>query len=129
MPLFAPAIIVFEKSPRWESELKRRFDQQQVLVRPCRSANDALALCRQAPGSVVVADFAAGPADVLRLLESLMGLRTAAYPVVVASIETAALEWPARDLGAVEFVTDRINGDLLAGLCRRILAAGQAAVA
>ena len=121
MPLLAPAIVLFEKTPRWESELKRRFNAQEVLVRPCRSASDVLMLCRQAPASVVVADFAAGAADVLRLLESLICLRAAVYPVIIGSVETASLEWPARDLGAVDFVTDRINGDVLAEICRRIL--------
>ncbi|HEY3965915.1 MAG TPA: hypothetical protein VGM05_15255 [Planctomycetaceae bacterium] len=121
MPIFAPAIVLFEKAPRWESELKRRFDAQEVLVRPCRSAGDVLTLCWQAPGSVVVADFAAGTAEVLRMLESLICLRGTAYPVVIGSVETASLEWPARDLGAVDFVTDRINGDVLADICRRIL--------
>lgn len=123
MSLYAPAIVLFEKAPRWESELKRRFDAQEVLVRPCRSAGDALTLCRQAPGSVAVADFAAGTADVLRLLEALLCQQTRAYPVVIGSVETTSLEWPARDLGAVAFVTDRINGEYLAGICRRILSA------
>jgi DNA-binding NtrC family response regulator len=123
MPHFAPAIVLFEKNPRWESELKRRFDMQQVLVRPCRGASDVLTLCHQAPGSVVVADFAAGPADVLRLLESLLSRRTNSFPVVIGSDETASLEWPARELGAIAFATDCINGDELARTCRRILTA------
>jgi ActR/RegA family two-component response regulator len=125
MPLFAPAVIVFEKAPRWESELKRRFDAQEVLVRPCRSAGDVLTLCRQAPGSIVVADFAAGTGDVLRLLEKLISHRTYARPLVIGSVDFAGLEWSARDLGAVAFVTDRINGGDLADFCRRILFADQ----
>ena len=127
MSSLAPAIIVFEKAPRWESELKRRFNAQQVLVRPCRSVPDVLALCRQAPGSVVVVELAAAAAEVLRLLESLSRLRLTAFPVVIGSVEMASLEWPARDLGAVDFVTDRIGGDALADTCRRIMDADQPA--
>ncbi|MBS0261239.1 MAG: hypothetical protein JSS02_04725 [Planctomycetes bacterium] len=120
-PLLAPALIVYEKSPRWESELKRRFGVHDILIRPCRSAADVLALCRQAPGSVIVADFDVGPADVLRLLESLVRRRARVYPVVIGSAETAELEWPARDLGAVAFLPNRLPGERLAQVCRRIL--------
>ena len=125
MSRFAPAVVLYEKSPCWESELKRRIDVQKRLVRPCRSTADVLQLCRQAPHSVVVADFAAGIAEVLRLLEALLRQRTPAYPVVIGSVETAELEWPARDLGAVAFLTNRINGDILATTCERILLATQ----
>ena len=121
MSPFAPAILVFEKSPCWEAELKRRLASPLVLVRPCRSAQDVLALCRQVPGSVAVVDFAAGIADGLRLVEALIALRLRISPVVIASRETEELEWPARDLGAVNFVNDRIGGDKLADICRRML--------
>ncbi|MBI3860721.1 MAG: hypothetical protein HY290_02370 [Planctomycetia bacterium] len=121
MSHFAPAIVLFEKAPRWEAELKRRFEAHQVLVRPCRSPVDVLGLCRRAPGSVVVVDFAVGIADTLRLLGALVAERLETYPIVIGSIETAELEWSARELGAVDFVTDRIGGGLLASLCRRAL--------
>jgi DNA-binding NtrC family response regulator len=121
MSALAPAIFVFEKAPRWEAELKRRLADRQVLVRPCRSPQDVLALCRQAPGSVAVVDFAAGIADGLRLVEALAGLRLGISPVVIGSRETEDLEWPTRELGASGFVTDRISGEGLADLCRRML--------
>jgi len=117
----APAIFVFEKAPRWEAELKRRLADRLVLVRPCRSPHDVRELCRQAPGSVAVVDFAAGIADGLRLVEALTGLRLRIWPVVIGSRETEDLEWPTRDLGAAAFVTDRIGGDSLADVCRRLL--------
>jgi DNA-binding NtrC family response regulator len=121
MSSLAPAIFVFEKSPRWEAELKRRLANRNVLVRPCRSAKDLVSLCRQAPGSVAVVDFAAGTADGLRLVEALFGLRLGISPVVIGSRETEDLEWPTRDLGAAAFVTDRLGGDALADICRRML--------
>lgn len=121
MPLLAPAIFVIEKSPRWEAELKRRLAGSQVLVRPCRSVRDVLALCRQAPGSVAVVDFASGIAEGLRLVEALAGLRRSISSIVIVSRENAELEWPVRELGTVDFVTDRIGGDALADICRRML--------
>lgn len=121
MSPFATAIFVFEKSPRWDAELKRRLANHQVLVRPCRSAQDLIVLCRQAPGSVAVVDLAAGIIEGLRLVEALAGLRLGISPVVIGSRETEELEWPARELGAAGFVTDRISGDALADICRRML--------
>jgi DNA-binding NtrC family response regulator len=121
MSPLAPAIFVFEKFPRWDAELKRRLANHQVLVRPCRSAQDLIALCRQAPGSVAVIDLATGIVDGLQLIEALAGLRLGICPVVIGSHETEELEWPARELGAAGFVTDRIGGDALADICRRMV--------
>jgi DNA-binding NtrC family response regulator len=122
MSPLAPAVLVLEKTPRWESELKRRIVGPNRLVRPCRSTADILVLCRQVPGSVVVIDFAAGAADGLRLLEALDRRRLGALPVVVAAAAERELEWPARELGAAAFVTDTIGGAALAALCQRMLA-------
>ena len=123
MSPLAPAIFVFEKSPRWESELKRRSRNGRVLVRPCRTAADVIALARQVPGSVVVLDLAAGAAEGLQLLEALFRLRAGIFPVVIASRVTQDLEWPARELGAAHFTTDSISGEVLADICRRFLVA------
>jgi DNA-binding NarL/FixJ family response regulator len=73
------------------------------------------------PGSVIVNNFAAGAADGLRLLEALLRERLRAFVVVIASRELCELEWPARELGAVHFVSDTIGGDSLAQSCRRLL--------
>lgn len=121
MSPLAPAVIVFERSPRWEAELKRRLSAPQQLVRPCRSPADAAQLCRKSPGSVVVIDLAAGAADCLRLLGELNNFRPSPFPVVIGSRESVDLEWPARELGAAEFVTDLVGGEALAGICRRAL--------
>jgi DNA-binding NtrC family response regulator len=125
MSPLAASIFVFEKSPRWEAELKRRLTDRHVLVRPCRSAQDLLSFCRQAPGSVAVADIAVGVVDVLQVVEALGGLRLGISPVVIASRETEELEWSARELGATDFVTDRIAGARLADICRRMLESGR----
>ncbi|MGE5192089.1 MAG: hypothetical protein ACM3U2_06260 [Deltaproteobacteria bacterium] len=120
MSPLAPAVLVLERSPRWESELKRRISGPQLLVRPCRSAADVLRLCRQMPSSVVVIDLAAGPADGLRLLEALDRLCAGIVTLVIATRALAELEWPARELGAADFVADTIGGAALARLCRRM---------
>jgi hypothetical protein len=73
------------------------------------------------PGSVVVADLAAGAAEGLRLLETLLKRRLRAFVVVVASCELADLEWPARELGAAQFVNDTLGGEALAQCCRQLL--------
>jgi ActR/RegA family two-component response regulator len=124
MSPLAPAVLVLEKTPRWESELKRRIAGPDLLVRPCRSAADVLNLCQQVPGSVVVIDFTAGAADGLRLLERLDRQRRHALRIVVATTAQLDLEWPARELGAAAFVTDTIGGAALARLCLRLLTSG-----
>lgn len=121
MSPFAPAVLVFEKSPKWEAELKRRLAGPCLLVRPCRSAGDVLALCRQAPESVVVIDLAAGAADCLKLLESIALERLKACAVAIGSREMSELEWPIRELGAADFVSECVGGEALAQICRGML--------
>jgi ActR/RegA family two-component response regulator len=120
MSPLAPALFVLEKSPRWESELKRRMAGRQLLVRPCRSTSDVIALCRQSPGSAVVIDVTGGAADGLRLVEALDRRARNVSAIVIAAREQAELEWPARELGAKAFVSDTIGGAALATLCRRM---------
>lgn len=124
MTAFAPAVIVFEKAPRWEAELKRRLAGRHLLVRPCRTLKDVLTLAGQAAGSIVVIDFAAGAAEGLRILEALFRKRLAVWPLIVGTPETDDLEWSARELGAAGYVGDAISGEGLARICRRALALG-----
>ncbi len=70
---------------------------------------------------MAVVNFAAGIAEGLRLVHALALLSQGISPVVIGSCECAELEWPARDLGAAGFVNDRIGGDALADICRRLL--------
>lgn len=121
MSPLAPAIIVFERRPCRESELKRRLPPAEVLVRPCRAASDALVLVRAMPGSVLVVDLAVGVETALSLLEQLSALRVSASPVVVADDANAQLEWPLRELGVVAFLHETTSGDDLTELCRRLL--------
>jgi DNA-binding response OmpR family regulator len=122
MSPLAPAVIIFEKSPRWESEIKRRIGGHGLLVRPCRSGADVVSLCRQTPGSVVLIDLASGETEGWRLLAELAERQLRILPVAIASREIEELEWMARELGAVDFVLETIGGAALAALCRRLLA-------
>jgi len=117
----APAVIVFEKSPRWEAELKRRLRSRQLLVRPCRSGADVVSLSRQAPGSVVVVDLASVAADGWRLFAALAERPISVMPVAVASRDLEDLEWAAREMGAVAFITELQGGAALADLCGRLV--------
>jgi DNA-binding NtrC family response regulator len=119
MAALAPAVIVFEKVPRWEAELKRRLADPGLLVRPCRTSRDVLTLAGQAFGSVVVIDLDTGAAEGLRILEGLLKLRIASWPIVVGTREGDSLEWPARDLGAAAYFSGSIGGEGLAAICRR----------
>lgn len=121
MSSLAPAVIVFERRPCWESELKRRLPAREILVRPSRAAGDALTLAQAMRGSVLVVDLAVGLQPALQLLERLMTLRVLVSPIVVSPDSAAELEWPLRELGAVAFVNEAASGQEVADLCRRLL--------
>src|SRR5690348_5331061 len=100
MTRLAPMVIVYERRPRWESELKREIAGEGGYVRPCRSAGDLLTLCRSAPGSVAVIDLSVGPPVILRWLEQICRERLDVFPLVIEAGEPGDFEWPLRELGA-----------------------------
>jgi hypothetical protein len=124
MANLAAAVLVFEKRPRWEAELKRCLAGDALLVRPCRSVADLLALARAMPGSVAVIDFD-GSEAVLRCLNESQAFRTGMQPVVILSQEWSELEWPLRELGAVVVFPETIQGAALAAVCRRLVQGDQ----
>jgi hypothetical protein len=126
MSPLAPSVIVFEKSPRWESELKRRLGGCRLLVRPCRSAPDVVSLSRLAPGSVVVIDVNSVEIEGWRLLGDLAQRRIPAFRIAIGPRETRNLEWLARELGAAGFFADAVTGEALADLCCRVISASTA---
>jgi ActR/RegA family two-component response regulator len=121
MPHLAPAILVFERRPRWEAELKRNVAADGLLVRPCRSAADLLELCKAMPGSALVIDLDVGDAVALRCLELALLQRLETSAIIVAPLDSCELEWPFRELGAMAVVAESIRGEELAELCRRII--------
>jgi len=76
-------IVVFEKRPRWEAELKRELLGGGMRVRAVRTTGTVLPLLREMPGSVVVVDFDAAPADCLRLIGTLSET-SSALPIAIA---------------------------------------------
>lgn len=123
MPHLAPAILVFEKRPRWEAELKRSLAPEATLVRPCRSAADLINLGRSMPGSVAVIDLDVGIRPALHCLEQALLSRLGVLPLVVSTPDARQFEWTFRELGALTVLPDTIRGDELAAMCRRMLAA------
>ena len=114
------AILVVEKSPRWESELKRQFLGDPVEVRACRSTRDVdRQIDRQPGGGVIVLDLGSGEAEMLQFLRR----RSQQWPgwpaLVVADREATELEWAVRELGALDFLVDPVPAERLAEACRR----------
>ena len=114
-----PCIVVFEKEPRWAPELKRQFLGDDVVVRGCRSVGDIASKSESAEETVIVLDLEAEPAKCLQFLGQSMGDPAQPPVIVIGSSRILELEWPVRELGAVEFVTDSVLGEDLAKLCRR----------
>jgi DNA-binding NtrC family response regulator len=121
MSKLAPAVIVLERRPCWESELKRRLSPEGILVRPCRALSDLLHMVRQMPGSAAVIDLGTEPSSGLSMLQNLVATRLPVSPVVIAAESDRDIEWAARELGAVGFFSESVSGDELAGICRRLL--------
>lgn len=115
----APGIVVLEKRPRWEAALKRTLTDPAIRVRGCRSAADALTRLTEMPGSVLVIDLQAGAADALRLTETVDRRSLTAGTLIVASTAEAELEWPFREVGARDFVSESLRGTELARLCQK----------
>lgn len=112
-----PSIVVFEKHPRWCPELQRQFSGEPVDVCGCSRPTDFER--RFWNGSVGVMDVDAAPQECLQLI-SQFG-RHGEFPPLIAigSVTTAALEWPLREFGVLEFALERPLGADLARLCRR----------
>ena len=114
-------IVVFEKEPRWAPELKRQFLGDDVVVRACRSVSDIESKSRNAEETVIVLDLDSEPANCLQFLGQSMGDPARPPVIVIGSTRVLELEWPVRELGAVEFLSDSVLGEDLAKLCRRQL--------
>lgn len=121
MSHLAPGVVLFEKRPRWESELKRGLATERVLIRPCRSQADLTGLCRSMRGSVAVIDFEVGPAVVVDWLRETQSERLALSPVILLPRDCDTLEWPLRELGAAGALIAPIRPLELLQICRSLL--------
>jgi DNA-binding NtrC family response regulator len=112
-------IIVFERQPYWEPELRRQLHDHEASIRACRTLSDLEQMAGDGADCVVVADLAERPAELLRWLSRrLMYGRT--LPVIfVTNMSTAAVRWYASEAGALAIVSEDCGGHHLARLCRR----------
>jgi DNA-binding response OmpR family regulator len=115
----AAAAIVFEKRPRWGPELERQFQNENVRVVECRSISDVAQRSALVSRGVVLLDLGFRTSECLRFLASRAGDGAALPVFIIGSNQTAALEWPVRDLGAAAFFAKTIPGHEMAELCRR----------
>jgi DNA-binding NtrC family response regulator len=114
-----PAVIVFEKRPRWGPELQRQFVTEDVRVIACRSVRDVEERAASAANGAVLLDASPAPADCLQFLKRGL-LDPHALPVIiVASKGLAEREWLFRELGAIAFFSRTIAGHEMASLCRK----------
>lgn len=119
--MFAPGIVIYEKTSRWEALLKRYFHQQDVQVRPCRLPAQVLTTLAAIPGSVTVVDLSAAPAQGLRLITQVKQQVPAGEVIVIAPESLADLEWPAREFGALVFLPESVSESELGALCSKQL--------
>jgi DNA-binding NtrC family response regulator len=119
--MFAPGVVIYEKTRRWEAILKRFFLGTQIQVRPCRLPSEMLQLLGAMPGSVALIDLKAGSEQGLRLITQIGWRQPRSQVLVIAPPTLADLEWPAREFGAAAFLPDTISGSHLGQLCQRQL--------
>ncbi|MES2789356.1 MAG: hypothetical protein V4719_07025 [Planctomycetota bacterium] len=119
--MFAPGVVIYEKTSRWEALLKRYFANQGLQVRPCRLPAQVLSTLATMPGSVTIIDLAAGAAPGLRLIAQAKLQVPEGAVIVVAPASLSDLEWPAREFGALAFLPESVSEAELGGLCSRQL--------
>lgn len=116
-------VVVYERQPYWEPELRRQFEDDEVVVLACRTVSDLEQTTVQNGDCVVAADLADRPVDVLRWLSRRLINGRSLPVIVITSPGTASLLWHASEMGATAVVSDDCGGQYLARLCRRQWAA------
>lgn len=119
-PLADRTVHVFERSPKWVPELQRQFySDQDIQVRTLLDLAHAESLLDRETNPVLVLQLEAAPADCLRLLARLSNRSKHIPAIVLGSADMVPLEWPVRELGAVEFRSGFVPGFEIAELCRK----------
>jgi hypothetical protein len=115
-------VIVSERSGRWAVALRRELGRE-IRVFETRSVVQAWEQLACSPASFVVIELTNGNID--RFLTRMLRRERefpAARVAVAADRATAGCEWPAREAGAVLFVTSPRRVAVLADVARRHLA-------
>ena len=122
MTPFRAAISVFESDPYWVPELQRQFLHSAVTVRECRSIGDLLPGLEVFDFELILLDFESGPVEALAWLSAFVTKQVRRIPIIICgSSDTRELEWMLREAGVSAFLPDRVSGEDLARLCRRLL--------
>jgi len=119
--MFAPHLLIFEKTPRWGPELKRHFLGSGLDFRSARSIAEIGRLLTVGRECLLVMDLQAGTGECLRFVAQARQTRLCVRTLLIGSAQTRELEWVARELGADHFVEEEIGGSGLAHLCRLYL--------
>lgn len=119
--MFAPALLVFEKRPRWSTELKRHLAGRRLFIRSHTTAGEIPAALARFPSSLVVLDLASDPAACLGVLRTVYEANLSAKFIAITPPALADLEWPLREAGVMSLVPDTIRGEGLASVCLRNL--------
>lgn len=114
-------IVVFEKKPRWIPELKRQFRDDDVRIHGTATLADELLVQPGPINSMLVVVLEEAEANCLQFLGRSAQRVDPPPAIVVADPTTMEMEWTIRELGAVDVVADRVTGEELADLCRRVL--------
>jgi len=110
-------IVVLEREPFWEPELKRQFSGAPVVVRGCRK--DLESLVSTAENCVAVIDASRDTAEVLRWSARRLTNRRCVPTVIVAEPDIMSFQWHAREAGVIAVVPHVISAHELARLCRK----------
>lgn len=114
------SLLVFERRPRFAPLLQRLFQGTEFAVRAWTAAEDLQQAVQTGSGVVMLVTEAAEE-PCLNLLGRFATMATPPRTIVVASAHAATLEWPARELGATAFVSNRIPTGELVDLCKRLM--------
>jgi len=144
--MFAPGILVFERTHWWEAALKRYFAPPQVddarrgapprqtalrptggarpanvWIRPGRVPADLAEKYADVPGSLVVVDAGAGAELLLALLAARGELHPEPDFVVLLPPSPPETEWALRELGATTILPRTVTEERLGDACLRLL--------
>lgn len=117
-------ITVFEKTPRWTPELKRQFSADDIRVRGVGSLPGEFLQHPRPMNALLVVVLEEAEAKCLQYLGRLASTVDPSPVIVIAGPTTMEMEWTIRELGATDVVADRVTGEELADLCRRICVHG-----
>lgn len=122
-PPQSASVLLLEQTPRWESELLRRFPHAGSRLQVCREPEQVETILQQSVPSLCLLTLSvnaeSSPAgNVLHLITRIRSEHPQVEIVVVWSGDESALEWPLREQGVQFFLKDtQASADRIAQLC------------